>query len=259
MTSKEFTDCWSTFLNQLSSAPTPTQAINSTTIITPILSPSSLLESTKTTNPDCFLLPGWKVYEDEYSYLLPDDHCWGIANLGISSEMNSNGLITFNISKLLNSNQREIYGIYFPFQGNKTFSFTIKVDRITTSKDSDVNISFGVIEANKNNNIISPNININNVIYYYYNKTQCNSQICEIPGKDGKYLTAAKIPTINIGETKKVVMQVTNNTLMVFIDNISLANNPITLPYDEKAFWLGYSIPSDGNIIATVSDFVITN
>jgi hypothetical protein len=208
--------------------------------------------SSNCVNPDdepfgnCISPDQWIAYSSDGTQIFSQD-CLTLSDWGIIA---SEGNLEIN-ANYFGPRDTIRRGILLPLSGIDAVSFELEIDHLTTnSSHMPSYISFGVTNSNPSDPTTGA------ILYYQYfdaSKSILLTKI-EYPKKEQDYLYNF---TYLDQEIKRIRVEVTPISTSVIIDD-SFAINNVALN-GSKTFWLGYNIPINGSIKATISCFYHEN
>lgn len=158
---------------------------------------------------------------------------------------------------LMNNNLSESIrqGIFVPIERNTTITFNFVLSILYTPIENDLaNISMGVISSDSrdldaNTLLIFQKENPKTAYPIYLKSKERGGYEAYLAASDGyreyKEFTTQEI-SFKISDT---------DLLAIYIDGSRVMQ--ATIPFQHKAFWIGYRLPKGGQINAEISDFVI--
>lgn len=192
---------------------------------------------------NCVSSDAWIPYEKD-STIVSNNGCWDLSRWGFYSS--ATGLLLTPTSL---PSEGIFHGIYLPVSGDVDVRFTIRVDKFDVDENYSANIGIGFISTNP------PGPASAGIIYYHYIPADSQKTIQMKYGQNGQYEIV--LPhTLEIGADQEVVLQLRGPLLTVIVDGIF--SDPQILQFQDKAFWVSYSIPRGNNqLISIIQDLVV--
>lgn len=202
---------------------------------TPTIEPVLLIKK------DCFDSNNWTPYEYVGSSVFIDNGCWNLNYWGFTAR-DSGMIITPPISP-----KGIGHGIYTPIKNTLSIKLSITVKEFNVHPVNSANIAIGVVDNTM------PGLSHSRVIYYHYIPEISADHIAIKTGEDAEYkdlLTS----TLVIGETQDIYMQLDGPFLTIFINGEVIE---LTVPFEQRVFWISYSVPDNGELVALISNLEI--
>jgi hypothetical protein len=215
--------------------PTETQA---STYIPTATSPVAL-EPTPLMIPNCIPSEIWTFFPRK---AIPTDGCWFVDEFVPNDNEIQIGITT---PQGAGEQQR---GFYTRLDGNADIQFTLKIEKFETFGDNTFrpNIAFGIVEG-------SPFEYYNGIyLYYYASKPNIERYVYTIAQEQNVFYNGA----LDIQQEQIVKFSIRGKKLTVSIDDIG--KNEFTLNFNKNAFYFGYHLPENTNLLVTISKFSIT-
>lgn len=174
------------------------------------------------------------------------NNCWQLADWGIESE--GEGLAI----DIASPTQEQVRGVSMPLSGNAEINFDIRIDQLWTSRDDALtNLAFGILPAHFPENF--------GHLYYQKESPREDYPILlkhrERGGFDA-YMTWAGSDDYIVyepGAVDHIRMSLVNNQLNIYLNGTQVAG-PTNIDFADRYFWIGYRLPVDGAIEATISN-----
>jgi hypothetical protein len=211
----------------------------------------SLLESTST----LAALPPTPVADSYFQCLAEDlwfpypnslnpeisDGCWKLAEWGFSTDQDRLLLVH-------NPSQDQERGISMPISGDIDIRFTVKLNEFRTRSNKVGFLNFGIVQ--------------NDPFTIYTGGYLSYQQIAPGPASpvrvliSGSHQATQKISDLEVGFQHEVVLSIQDDQMIVYL-NGEQAGDPVRLPPTKRAFWIGYVLPSKGELDVTMTNFTI--
>lgn len=177
------------------------------------------------------------------------DNCWELADWGLASEGDA---LTISIAS---PTQEQVRGVYAPLNGNAEINFDIRIDQLGTARDDALtNVAFGILPGQFPENF--------GHLYYQKESPRADYPILlkhrERGGFDA-YMTwtgSGDYIVYDLGSVDHIRMSLVNNQLTIYRNGAQVAG-PTNIDFTDRYFWVGYRLPVDGMIEATISDLRI--
>lgn len=192
---------------------------------------------------DCFDSSIWTPYKHtDPPIFIRDDGCWELNPWGFTAR-DDGMIITPPIAP-----KGIGHGIYIPIKDITTIKLNIFVKKIDINYGNSSNIAIGIIDKS------APGLNTSRVVYYHYIPSTSLNNIAIKTGEDAEYKALLE-PILRIGESQELILKVNGPLLTVFINQAEIVE--LVIPFKKKAFWISYSVPDYGELIATISNLEI--
>ncbi len=224
--------------------PTPVPP-TATTTFTPTYTPTP----TETPFPTPTIIPGqdfeancidsgfWTPYKGETH---PKDNkgCWELSDWGISAQ--DGGLLL--AKEDFTGYSRSIYTV---LPENAEIRFTVRIDKLTTIVNSDSNLVFGIGNADQwllaGKYLIYRVISPDSLVYALYTSSVLEAGM-------------SYFSNYTLGQEQRVVFSIKGLLLDIYIDDLKVLGSVTLSPSDKKVFWIGFHLPTSGNITAFIKD-----
>ncbi len=217
-----------------------TPTFTDTPIFTPTFTPTP--EIAFHTKQDCFDANKWTPYKYEGTSISTNAAgCWDLNSWGFTAR--DNGMIIAPPVPIKGIG----HGIYIPIQNSASIKLNLNVKQFEINSINSANISIGIID-NK-----SPGLGNSRVIYYHYIPVVARDRIMIKTGENADYVSILT-STLPIGDTHEILIEIDGPLMTITVNQEKVE---FTVPFSEKAFWIGYSIPDYGKLVATISNFEI--
>ncbi|GAB4582144.1 MAG: hypothetical protein Fur0022_49000 [Anaerolineales bacterium] len=234
-------------------APNPTETDSPTPTIEPSATDSPTAHPSPTPTPtsvlggnNCISTNIWNPYE---GVIKPPNqsNCWKAEQYGFFTE---NGNITINLTNSLNKDK--FYGLSTNIEDSVVIELILTINKLSVPNDLDGNIVFAIV----NEELVSPRYGVallfqvevsNPIPPPLHIKTHERNQ-------GEKYID--DLPLFEYGREYHIKIELTAGTVVFHLDNEKITD-PITIPFSDRVFWLGYTIPPGGELIANISNITI--
>ena len=190
---------------------------------------------------NCFGQNIWTPYEKDQT-VTNDGGCWNLNAWGFTPKLNGLLLVPFTATG------GQAHGLYTPISDTTTISFIITVDKFAVDPSRTGNITIGII------NLATPGLQTSRVIYYHYIPTRSTHHIAQQVGTDAQYGDLLPV-FLSFSTPQNVAFQINGPLMNVTFDQKN--QTQLTIPFDKRAFWISYSVPTDSQLIATISNLQI--
>jgi hypothetical protein len=233
---------------QRAPAPSPTAQ---TTSLTP---PARATETVAAFTPLPTLAPGedfqneciasgtWQLYPA--GTFTPDAQgCWELSSWGMSAQ--PKGLVL-----LLTSPQSDQTHALATHLGKKVeVGFTLQIDSLSTAFDQVGNLAVGVVPES------DPSPSKGLFLLWQVESSQQNAPIYLKIRDQGTESSVGNNTKYRAGEPHRLTFRLEDISLNILLDNDQIAG-PFNVPA-TRSFWIGYTVPSGGNLSAVVSNLSI--
>ena len=227
--------------------PSPQIAVIPTSTENISLAPTNTLESKKDFGTSCIYSGVWTPYKGE-AYQKDDKGCWQLLGFGFYAQ---DGELLLSVENNDFATQK---GIYATIPQKARIEFDIQVNKIETPSDQKASISFGIIQASP----VDPT-NGKYLVYDFIGKSQQPDLLNIILRESSEKGTSDTV------ESNKLRISAGHNQVVMVIDGVRfqlyIDGNPvgdtITLSFNERCFWIGYSLPANSKLFASISNFSI--
>ena len=214
-------------------------------ISTPALQPSATL-SAALFSKGC-IPAAWRLY-DELGLIVPVNNCWPIEDSwGLFPD--DNGLLILAQS----ASAEAAHGIYYPVEGDVTIQFQVGLAQLEVPGEAIGNIAFGIVSTNP----VAPLLD-----GLFFQKERSDFPIVlkkRERGSDAEYLYLDnKLRQYMPGSTHQLTFIIEGPQLTIAFDGEALMGS-VKIPSTNRAFWIGYRVPSEGALEVLLSDFTVTS
>lgn len=170
--------------------------------------------------------------------------CWQLLDLGISAQ--NGGLLLF-----LRQPEKDLsHGIFTPIPQNVVIEFTFQVNELETSSSArNTDIVFGIVPANE------PDPFKGLVFLLDVQSKQQNPIFLKLdePNQEPKLLRSQ----YDFGKEYKVKLDIEELIFNAIINGDNKIINTRSIPFADRAFWIGYTVPNGGTLSALISHITI--
>lgn len=189
---------------------------------------------------ECIAADMWFTYPTSSNPEISDG-CLELAGWGFSSDQDRLLLVYTPV-------QDQQRGIFTPISGDVDIRFSLQLNKFRTRKNKVGFLNFGIVQNDP--------FSIYKGGYLTYQQPS--------PGTDSPVhvlISASSQATQNIsvqevGFQHDVLLSIQDNLLTVYL-NGEQTGDPVKLPRTDRAFWIGYVLPSKSELGVTISDFTI--
>ncbi|MCJ7702309.1 MAG: hypothetical protein MUO62_12060 [Anaerolineales bacterium] len=186
----------------------------------------------------CISADMWRP-QDGDAFEVDENNCWDLSLWGLSA---SDGKLVI-LPGQKNRIQKEL--IYTQLPNTSKLTFTVKVDHLA-SKAGNVNLNFGIITQDKNDNRL------------LFVEKISGEQTYRVVYWEGTGNTTKTLKRYEPGEALEITMLIDETTLKAYLDGHLVINDTVIFGVDNTRFFkIGYLIPLNGEIIAKISDLRI--
>ncbi len=167
--------------------------------------------------------------------------CWDLAEWGFATEQGQ-------LSLVYSPKQDQQRGIYIPASGNVDIHFVLQMNEFRVKGKKGAFLHFGLVQND-------PFSNFNGGFLSYQQPT---------PGADspirilvsGNNQATQNVATVDKGLQQDVLLSIQENVLTVYLDGQPVGD-PVKLPAGDRAFWIGYILPSKAEVDVIITGFTI--
>lgn len=221
------------------------KAIGETTVLllTPsIIEPLSTSYKPKETN--CIDIDNWTPHGKD-NFLYNDDGCWSLQSWGFINENNY-----LRINPKWKKEEEQENGIYTPIINDDDFEFTIQIKNIETIFDLPAKIQFGIIDLDA----LDYGYGTYLTYHTWTTKPDYVGLKMEIIENERNLETPFPLTKLNFNMDQLITFSIKGNYLSVYINNESVVNS-VRLESINRAFYIGYYIPADSELLAIITPF----
>lgn len=215
---------------------TPTLILLPTETLTPPLAPT--LTAGQDFEVGCIDSKYWTPYKAETR---PRDFkgCWDLSTMGIAAQDGGLVIAADNVEGYTRS-------IYATLPANAEVQFTIRIDELSTVKEVDSSIVFGIGNPEqwllRGKYLIYRVISPNSPVYMFFTDSVMNS---------GETF----FPNYTYGQEQKIVFHINGLLLDIDVDGSKVLESIVLTQSDKKVFWIGSWVSNNGSIKVFVKDF----
>lgn len=169
--------------------------------------------------------------------------CWNLTDWGFSTDGGRLLLVH-------NPDQDQQRGIYLPFSGDVEIRFWVQLNKFRTHSNKVGFLNFGIVQNDP--------FSIFTGGYLSYQQTAPGSASPVRVLISGSDQATQKISDQKAGFQHEVLFSVKEDVLRVYL-NGEQTGHPVNLPPTERAFWIGYVLPSNGELDAMITDLTIVS
>lgn len=215
-----------------------TQASTTSTVFTPTVTPTIGMESNHFFQGNCIESKNWTPYIQNEVINPSGKECLELFDLGISAQDNK---LLFSV----NSNEYITKGIYTSISQNTDVSFTVTMYKPKIYSEKFSYIGFGV--GDSNTEPVSGS-------FLYFRVDESPATTIETGDWWGTF-TNKVMQKYSFNQEYQVVFSVRDTALSIFVDD-KLAGK-FNLNSNQNFFWMSYRVLPDGEIQASISNFLI--
>lgn len=188
----------------------------------------------------CIAADLWFPYPTTYN---PDisSGCLNLVEWGFSTDQGRLLLVH-------NPVQDQQRGIYMPISGDVDIRFSIQLNDFRTRKNKVGFLNFGVVQDDP--------FSIYNGGYLSYEQPTPGAASPLRVLISGNKQATQKISILEAGFQQDVLLSVEDDLMKVYL-NGEQAGDPVNLPHADKAFWIGYVLPSKTELDVVINNFTI--
>jgi hypothetical protein len=167
--------------------------------------------------------------------------CWDLAEWGFSTDHD-------RLLLVLNPLHDQQRGIYTPISGNVDVRFSIQMDefRMRTNKGGFLN--FGIVQNDP--------FSIYKGGYLSYQQPSPGTASPVRILISGSNQATQQISALKAGFQQDILLAIHDDRMLVYL-NGEQTGDPVSLPPGERAFWIGYVLPSKGALEVVITNFTI--
>jgi hypothetical protein len=231
-------------LNLLQRTPAPsttstalaTGAATTPFTLSPTLAPGEDFQS------ECIASGTWQLYPQSP---LPSDNqgCWDLSSWGVSAQAKS-------LVLLLTSPQSDQTRALYTSLGKKAdVGLTFQVNTLLTAFDQPANVAVGIVPGT------DPSPAQGVLLLFQVESSQSNAPTFLKIRNQGAESGIGNNTKYKSGEPHRFTFRLEEISLTILMDNTPLAG-PFNIP-SARSLWIGYTVPSGGNLSAVVSNLSI--
>jgi hypothetical protein len=167
--------------------------------------------------------------------------CWNLAEWGFSTDQGRLLLVH-------NPAQDQQRGIYTPISGNVDIRFSVQLDKFRTRSNKVGFLNFGIVQ----NDPFS--IYKGGYLSYQQPSPGAGSPVRVLIS--GTNQATQIISVLEAGFQHEVILSIKDNVLVVYL-NGEQTGDPVKLTPADRAFWIGYVLPSKTELEVIITNFTI--
>ena len=167
--------------------------------------------------------------------------CWNLAGWGFSTDQGQLLLVH-------NPVQDQQRGIYTPISGDVDIRFSVQLNEFRTRSNKVGFLNFGIVQNDP--------FSIYTGGYLSYQQPKPGAAAPVRVLISGSNQATQKISVLEVGFQHEVLLSIEDDLMMVYL-NGDQAGGPVSLPPADRAFWIGYVLPSKGELEVMISNFTI--
>jgi hypothetical protein len=219
-------------------SPPPTETLSP---VTPTIATTIIESETPTFIPvqdfstNCINVTDWTPSPESTSYKKEND-CWDLSSKGIIAQ---NG----NLFLAVQNEAPQSGSLYTSPPKVGTIGFTVKIDTFT-SGNINGNLVFGV-------GTVDNWLTQGEFLFFRTTDTGCyivyGNSVIEV-GKE-------TLEKYKFGSEVNILFQFSNLVFDIYVNDSRIASNLPFSPSDTQVFWIGYRVPLNSKLIASISEF----
>lgn len=165
--------------------------------------------------------------------------CWNLSSRGLSA---------FNRELLISIKTSEQSGsVYMPLPESGSISLDVQIDKFTVGgKNGNLAIGIG-----------NPVDWLQSGKFLFFRLDDPNSSIQHVYGKSIVNMSEATIGKYELGTPSKITFEIKGLVLNIYLDNKLVVPSVTLAPSQKEVFWIGYRLPTDSELVASISNFTI--
>lgn len=188
----------------------------------------------------CIAADSWFPYPTTLNPEIIND-CWNLAAWGFSADQGRLSLVHSPV-------QDQQRGIYMPISGDVDIHFNVQLDEFRTRTNKVGFLNLGVVQNDP--------FSIYTGGYLSYQQPTPGAASPVRVLISGSNQATQKISVLEVGFQHEVLFSIEDNLMMVYL-NGEQTGDPVSLPRTHRAFWIGYVLPSKGELEVMITDFTI--
>jgi hypothetical protein len=207
------------------------------------LPPPKQADPTPTAAPPFFQCLAVDVWFPYPSTLNPGTShgCWDLAEWGFSTDPG-------RLSLVHNPAKDQQRGIYTPISGDVDIRFSLRLDEFRTRTNKAGFLNLGVVQNDP--------FSIYKGGYLSYQQPSPGTASPVRVLISGSNQATQKISALDAGFQHEVLLSIQDDLMRVYL-NGEQAGDPVSLPHAKRAFWIGYVLPSKGELEVSITNFTI--
>ena len=167
--------------------------------------------------------------------------CWNLAEWGFSTDQGRLLLVH-------NPGQNQERGIYTPISGDVDIRFSLQLDEFRTRLNKGGFLNFGIVQNDP--------FSIYKGGYLSYQQPTPGPASPVHVLVSGSNQATQKISVLEAGFQHEVLLSIKDDLMTVYL-NGEQTGDPVSLPHTDRAFWIGYVLPSKSELEVMITNFTI--
>jgi len=167
--------------------------------------------------------------------------CWNLAEWGFSTDQGRLLLVHTPV-------QDQQRGIYTLISGDVDIRFSVQLDKFRTRSNKTGFLNFGIVQNDP--------FSIYKGGYLSYQQPTPGTASPVRVLISGSNQATQKISALEVGFQHEILLSVVDDLMTVYL-NGEQAGDPVSLPPTDRAFWIGYVLPSKGELEVMITNFTI--
>jgi hypothetical protein len=188
----------------------------------------------------CIAADLWFPYPSTLKPEISND-CWNLAEWGFTTDQGQLLLVH-------NPSQDQQRGIYTPISGDVDIHFSIQLNEFRTRVNKVGFLNFGIVQNDPFSNYKG------GFLSYQQPSPGAASPVRVLIS--GSNQATQKISVLEVGFQHEVLLSIQDDLMMVYL-NGEQAGDPVSLPPTDRAFWIGYVLPSKSELEVMITNFTI--
>jgi hypothetical protein len=188
----------------------------------------------------CIAADTWSPYPSTLNPAISNG-CWNLTEWGFSTDQ----------SRLLlvhKPGQDQQRGIYMPISGAVDIRFSVQLNKFRTRTNKVGFLNFGVVDNDP--------FSIYTGGYLSYQQPEPGTASPVRVLISGSNQATQRILDLKAGFQHEVLLSIEDDLMTVYL-NGEQTGDPVKLPHSDRAFWLGYVLPSNGELDVMITNFTI--
>lgn len=217
--------------------PPVTVAATTTSASTTIFTPTSTFTLTpkQDFSTNCINAIDWTPSPESISFT-KENNCWDLSSDGIAAQ---DGKLFF----VIKNDIPQAGSLYMPIPEQGIVKFTVKIDKFI-SGETNGNLVFGVGTVNDW---------LTEGEFLFIRATDSGYYL--VYGNSVVEVGKRTIDSYKIGSDLVVGFQFTKLAFDIYINNTKIVSDIPLSTSDSQVFWIGYRLPEQSNLVASISDF----
>jgi len=167
--------------------------------------------------------------------------CWNLAEWGFSTDQGRLLLVH-------NPVQDQQRGIYTPISGDVDIRFSVQLNEFRTRTKKVGFLNFGIVQNDP--------FSIYTGGYLSYQQPTPGTASPVRILVSGSNQATQKISVLEVSFQHEVLLSIEDDLMMLYL-NGEQTGDPVSLPPTDRAFWMGYVLPSKGELEVMITNFTI--